>query len=223
MREWWERCRICFYNWLERRKSFVDFLTLIVLTATLCFVIKYACAAEEQNRHLADSVEQQVLINRPVIFGHGLVEAEYGGENPEIPQKVGVPFVNFGRSVAPEAVAVGHLFVRKPTDPTPHDPAGGNRNTPWPIEPKMTAIATSEKDASGECLSQQNCAIWWWTPYSRDDVTLRKGDVLYAAGCIYYKGLDGRKWFTDYCVIWDGGSGFPSCNDKTRNLLDPRP
>src|SRR5208283_2992850 len=88
----------------------------------------YACEARKQNQHLADSVAQQVLISRPVIIGHGIVRVTSRINN--VPSAVNVPFVNFGRSVSPVAVAVGHIFVRDAKEFPPVDPECKGR---WPM------------------------------------------------------------------------------------------
>src|SRR5208283_1767891 len=89
---------------------------------------------------------------------------------------------------------------------------------PWPTEPMITAIATStasNENLETDCSKLTNCASWNWTPSAGEDVsTYKSGKVLYVAGCIYYKGLDDRLWFTDYCVSWEGGQDFLNCPNR---------
>lgn len=133
-------------------------------------------------------------------------------------RSVSVPFVNFGGSVSPQAVAVGHIFVRHATGDAvdPECKEGG----PWPTEPIVTAIAistASNENMQTDCSKLTNCATWNWTPAIEKNVATFRPDkkqVLYVAGCIYYKGLDGHPWFTDYCVRWMGGQNFLNCPNR---------
>lgn len=130
-------------------------LTVVILAITMWGVLKYACEAKKQSRLLdqsvkqqIESVKQQVLINRPVIMGNGALAVDFTKE--KIPSKVLVGIMNFGRSVSPAAVAVGHIFVREVGEAPPVDPEckeGG----PWPTEPKLTAIASATENPSRKC------------------------------------------------------------------------
>jgi len=52
----------------DSKPNWVDKWTLYVLSLTLMGVWFYACEAHKQNKHLADSVAQQILDSRPVLL-----------------------------------------------------------------------------------------------------------------------------------------------------------
>ena len=82
--------------WLDVVTLIVSLATLIVLAITMAYVINYAGSASEQNRHLADSVAQQAMMNRPVVFANGIHR-----EGSDVyPVQVQANIVNFGKTVA---------------------------------------------------------------------------------------------------------------------------
>jgi hypothetical protein len=84
----------------------------------MVYVIKYASAASEQNHHLADSVAQEVMMNRPVVFADGV----YREGNDAYPVHVQADIVNFGKTVALEVVALGEVASAPSEEPAPKDP-----------------------------------------------------------------------------------------------------
>jgi hypothetical protein len=202
-----------------RRQSFWQMVTAWATIGAFAAAVIYACFAEQQVAQMTASVDQEVLINRPVIIGHGIIGVTSCSNN--VPCAVRVPFMHFGRSTSPEAVAVGHIFVRDAAEASPVD-RECKQGGPWPTKPEVTSIATStasNENVQTDCSKLTNCASWNWTPEIEKDVaTFRSGKkVLYLAGCVYYKGLDDHPWFTDYCVQWVGGQRFLNC--PHRNYL----
>lgn len=213
-------------------------LTLIVLSVTMVFVIKYACEARRQTRLLNSSVKQQienvkqqVMINRPVIIanGIGIVEKNSFG----VPIKVRVATVNFGRSTASVMTAVGHIFTTNAGEPARVDDQckeGG----PWPKGNRLTALVPYQPPPSVTLsipagakpglitipMQPIGATAWDWTPGEGfDPASVNKGKTLFVIGCIYYRGLDDRTHFSDVCASWAGGTDFPSCPDLTRNFV----
>jgi hypothetical protein len=94
------------YPWT---RFLIDLGTLVVLTITMIYIIKYAGAASEQNRHLADSVAQHVIMTRPVIIENRTETAEL---KEGIPSEGRIFVQKFGKSVAP--VGLCEMLMNQP-------------------------------------------------------------------------------------------------------------
>jgi len=192
----------------KTKPNWVDIATLCVLSATLIGVFIYAREAHKQNVLIAQSVEQEVLNNRPVVYENGVAPSERTQDS--IPSKVKIRFKNLGKSLALTVVSVGHILVRSAGEPTPVD-LDCNENGALPKVTKMeSAIAPSESSEPE------------WSPAQNEDLSevYRSGKVLYVVGCVYYFGLDRQKrYFSDLCVTWapNAPQDFQSCDDPNRN------
>ena len=193
-------------------KFWIDLVTLFVLTITMGGVLYYACAAHTQNILLAKSVAQQMQVSRPVVLSNTFqaVQETTAG----VPVTAGIAFINYGKSVALSVGTPGALVVQNPEDGTPVDPRC-DENTALPKDIQTTALATV--DAYGG--NPPNANIQHWNLRRSDDPSeVTSGKTLYGTGCVYYKGLDGKSYFSDICVIWEHG-GFVSCTDPKRNYV----
>jgi hypothetical protein len=85
----------------ETQSTFFQGMTLTIVAAYTVFTY-YQWSAMRQ------SVDQQVLINRPVVFNNGMrsLESEDG-----VPNKVAVTFRDFGKTVALRSTPFGHLEI----------------------------------------------------------------------------------------------------------------
>lgn len=191
--------------------NWVDKATFVVLAITMVAVIIYAREAHRQNGLLNQTVEQEVIINRPVLIGNGVKILEW---KDKVPSRVGVIVINFGKTVAPAATVVGHIFLTEPGEPAPTDPQC-NEFGPWPTGAKISALAP------GPFVNgYPGLGAWSLSPAEGQDVAeANSGKTLFVVGCTYYKGLDNRSWFSDFCVSWAGGDNFPACQDHSRNYV----
>ncbi len=166
--------------WLDVVTLIVSLATLIVLAITMAYVINYAGSASEQNRHLADSVAQQAMMNRPVVFANGIHR-----EGSDVyPVQVQANIVNFGKTVALEVVAPGEIASTPSEEPAPRDPRCRENGDP-PKDLYMTALA--QVDA---VMGSPSYYPAHWKLASYEDISKMGGRTLYAVGCVYYKGLD---------------------------------
>jgi hypothetical protein len=218
--------------------ALTEWLTLVVLAITMCGVLWYACIASSQNQHLADSVDQQVMINRPVIIANGLGILKTNSNG--IPTKVRIATVNFGESTASVVTAIGHIFAVNNGETAPFDPEckeGG----PWPIDTKLTALVPFEQpqslsfSLSGPPSNKKGqstppnitivapqpigAAGWDWSEATGQDFNDVGGKTVFVVGCVFYEGLDKTSYFSDVCVSWDGTPNFPTCADRGRNYI----
>lgn len=195
----------------EKRVTFervISFLNLLILAVTMAAVIWYASEARKQSSLIAQSVEQEVLNSRPIVYENGVSVSERTPDG--IPNKVKINFRNFGRSMAETVVSRGRIVVRDAGAPAPVDPFC-NEAGELPKSDKVRAIAP---DAFTEAD--------WVPPPGEDLSEVSRGEVLYVVGCVYYSGLDRIKtYFSDLCVVWTpkGVRDFESCNDPGRNYL----
>lgn len=195
-------------NWREcvPTQPVVDFLTLIVLAITMCGVFWYAWEARKQSRLIAQSVEQEVLNSRPVVYENGVSALERTPDG--VPNKVKINFRNFGKSMAQTVVSIGRIVVKDPAEPAPVEPSC-NETGELPKSDKVRAVAPGEfTDAE------------WVPPPGENLSEVNRGAILYVVGCVYYSGLDRIKtYFSDFCVVWapKAPQEFQSCNDPNRN------
>lgn len=197
------------YPW---SKFLIDLGTLIILTFTMIGVFWYACIASRQNTNLVRSVNEEIMVNRPVLIANGVVAVQ---RSNNVPSRIAVVVINFGKTAAPSATAVGHLFIVEPGQPAPVDPRC-SKSGKWPTDAPYSALVPGPGTKEAPELG-----AWVWEPAQGQDVTLvNAGKILFVVGCIYYKGLDGNVWFSDVCVSWAGGDSFRSCSDHNRNYVD---
>lgn len=193
------------YPWY---KLLLDLLTLIVLAITMAYVIKYARAASEQNQHLADSVAQQVMMNRPIVFADGI----YREGSDAYPVQVQADIFNFGKTVALDVVAPGEVASAPSEEPAPSYPRC-HENGEAPKDLYMTAIAQVNA-----MTKNPTYYLVHWKLASDEDVSKLSSRALYAVGCVYYKGLDGTPYYSDVCAKWIS-NGFGPCDSRNRNRL----
>ncbi|MGC2419990.1 MAG: hypothetical protein WA434_19770 [Candidatus Acidiferrales bacterium] len=173
---------------------------------TLLAVVIYATIAAFQWCAMRQSVQQEVMINRPVVFGNG-IRILLRSEN-KIPNKVLVTAKNFGRSVALHLVVPGHIVVRDRGAPIPFD--SGCKKPKAPEEMIPTALGANEPDLED-----------WLPADDRDIATFTGGRVLYVVGCMYYRSLNGNPFYSDFCVTWlEGTDSFEICKDRNRNNVN---
>lgn len=188
-----------------------------VEVAALVVVSLYTSFAFWQSCELTQSVRQQVLINRPVIFDNGIsgIASQDG-----VPSKVRIVFRNFGKTVALNVVPVGHIEVGDAlASAAPRDP----RCDPSYVPPRFVVQSTLSPTSDDGLLVSE------WDAPSKWDVTEYKKDpinkVIYVVGCVYYESLDHRRYYSDVCSFWQPDlkmspfSDFPSCIDSQRNTV----
>jgi hypothetical protein len=193
---------------LEKCTLGLSVANLAVLAITMGAAIIYACEAHKQNRLLADSIVQQTLIIRPVLLADP-VRPE--GTNA-YPSEATANIVNFGKTVALEVVAPGELISAASEEPAPHDPRCNINGGP-PKDSYMTALAPVDAMTENRIYYP---AIWHLS--RNEDISKMEGRMLYAVGCVYYEGLDGRSYYSDICTKWVSGN-FQGCDSRTRNLI----
>jgi hypothetical protein len=196
------------YPW---SKFWIDLTTLIVLTATMFGVFIYADEASVQSGLIAKNVAQEVMINRAVVIPNGVEAVSRKGH---IPIEVHVLARNFGRSMALNVTMTGEIALRNPNEPPPVDPRC-HEDKEAPTDLKSTALAATE--GSNILDSEPN-----WIPAAGENVDeADTGKLLYAVGCVYYRGLDGQKYFTDICTYWvqNRKQDFPFCTQADRNQV----
>jgi hypothetical protein len=218
----------------------INLLTLIVLTVTLVFVAKYAHEARRQTRFLngsvkeqIEAVKQQAMTNRPVIIADGI--SAQGKNEKGTPDKVAVVTINFGKTTAEIVTTIGHIFVVNNGDSAPFDPECNEKGA-WPKGQKVTALVPfvppqpitvtvppkkrGDKPATAIIYPQAiGTVAWIWDLAQGQDLTDLSGKTVFITGCIYYKGLDHKRYFSDVCVSWGGGDYFPTCTDLARNFI----
>ncbi|MFZ0887540.1 MAG: hypothetical protein WA005_03740 [Candidatus Binataceae bacterium] len=169
----------------------------------------YASFAALQWCAIRQSVEQEVLSNRPIVIANGIEAVERTQDN--VPSKVKVKLKNLGKSLAVDIVNVGQILIRPPGDPTPIDPDCDENG-------KLPKVATVDKTAA---LAQNEFIEPEWGPALGEQLSRAKmGKVVYVVGCAYYFGLDRQKrYFSDICVTWapQAPQDFQSCGDANRN------
>lgn len=204
-----------------RSKFWIDIATLIVLSITMVGVLYYACEARRQNEQLSRSVAEEVATNRAVVLTNGIMPVKkdtttgnYTPTKKVLSDTVAVVSVNFGKTVAQDVELVGMLAFEKPELPAPFDPECDYAKEP-PKDKRRTALAPVNEAPGG--LVNFDTDIW--TLRSGDDMgQLQSGDILYAVGCIYYRAIDGKSYYSDVCTLWRGDS-FQSCSNVGRNFI----
>ena len=149
--------------------------SFLVEVVGVVIVFWYAFEAHRQNRLLSRSVAQQVLVNRPVLLP-ARVSAVGNDAQPII--------VNFGKTVARDVIIPGEVISAPKGEPEPHY-ADCRKNSSPPTNLYVTALAPDEQDIPPDLWKLAGPAI-----NGRDE-------VLYAVGCVYYKGLDNTPYYTD--------------------------
>ena len=196
------------YPW---SKFWIDLTTLIVLTATMFGVFIYADEASVQSGLIAKNVAQEVMINRAVVIPNGVGAVS---RKERIPIEVHVKSRNFGRSMALDVTMAGEIALRNPNVPPPVDPrCHEDKGAPTDLE--STPLAAIQ--GSDTMDSEPN-----WIPAAGENVDeVDTGKLLYAVGCVYYRGLDGQHYFTDICTYWapDRPQDFRSCTATDRNYI----
>lgn len=206
---WWRGC--------VKPENVISELTLIVLTVTMVYVIKYARISSRQNDNLTRSVNEEVEVNRPVVLTNGIFPVAQDPKTKKWNQAdqptdaVVVNFINFGRTLADKVVAVGMLAIVAPEEDAPHDQRCSPDGQP------SQGVRASPLAPTGAIVPGAGRELW---PLRNSDnlAQLARGDILYAAGCIYYKALDGLQYYTDVCAVWHDGS-FQLCSNPNRNLI----
>ncbi len=159
-----------------------------------------------------NALQQQVMINRPVVFDNGMAATEFDEDG--FPKVVHLLIRDFGKTVALRVTPVGHLEIGDAYKNAPKD-AGCNPDGLAPDVWRST-LAPVEVGASGFAN--------WTLPENKSAVALKKGgtNTLYVVGCIYYEGLDGSHYYSDVCTYWKGASAtdFQSCADTDRNFVN---
>jgi hypothetical protein len=218
----------------------INLLTLIVLAVTLVFVAKYAHEARRQTRFLNGSVKEQIeavnqqaMTNRPVIISSGI--SIQGKNEKGTPVKIAVVTTNFGKTTAEIMTTVGHIFVVNTGEPAPFDP-DCNEKGGWPKGQKVTPLVPfvppqpititippkkrGDKPTTEIVYPQPIGTVsWLWDAAQGQDLGDLSGKTVFVTGCIYYKGLDHKRYFSDLCVSWGGGDYFPICPDVTRDFI----
>jgi hypothetical protein len=182
-----------------------------ILTITMIAVVWYAYEAHKQSALIANNVAQEVMINRAVVIPNGV---EWVNRKGRIPIEVHVKARNFGRSMALSVTMAGEIALRTPNEPPPFDPrCGEDKDAPTDLE--STPLAAIQGSDTKD--SEPN-----WFPAAGENVDeAETGKLLYAVGCVWYRGLDRQKYFTDICTYWvpDRPQDFRSCPQADRNQV----
>ncbi len=189
----------------------VDKWNAAILTITMIAVIVYACEAHRQSALIANNVAQEVMINRAVVIPNGVEAVARKGN---IPIEVHVRARNFGRSIALEVAMAGSIELRNPNEAPPVEARCNNRENP-PDDLERTPLAAVQ--GSDVTESEPN-----WLPAAGENVDeASTGKLLYAVGCVWYKGLDGQRYFSDICTYWvpSRPQDFRSCAQIDRNVV----
>lgn len=195
-------------HWSEKIRLVIDGFTLIVLFFTMIGVFWYACIASQQNANLAKSVAQEVMVNRPVVFANAIRSEG----TDAYPLQASVVIVNFGKTVALEVIAPGEIASAASEEPAPRDSRCNEDGEP-PKQLYMTALAQVDAIAGHPAYYTAN-----WKLTSDENIGKMAGRALYAVGCVYYKGLDGARYYSDVCAKWIG-DGFEPCESRDRNRV----
>ena len=168
----------------------------------------YAFAAHEQNILIAQTVAQQVLSNRPVMYHAGV---DWSEKTPDgVPKKVKVNWQNFGKSLAITVVTAGHIFIRSAGDPPPVDSDCDENRVELPKSGRTDAVAPG-------AMAEPH---WGLTEGEELSDFKSGGKVLYVSGCVYYFGIDAKlRYFSDLCVVWapHAAQDFRTCDESNRN------
>lgn len=119
--------------------------------------------------------------------------------------------LNFGKTVSVNVVAFGELAFGRAEHSAPID-SDCHPNGDPPLDTPKSPLAPAPQSFYGLKIGFKN------------GVTLAsriEGDNLFAIGCIYYEGLDRKRYYTDVCTMWRDGS-FQSCWSPRRNFLCER-
>lgn len=189
----WEACK----NQQNARENY----KIAIETLTLLAVISYGLVAYRQWREMKTTVQEEVMTSRPVVFGW-LIRGDV--QNGHL-KAVDVTAKNWGKSTALNVSVVGQIVGRTAKAPTPHDPRCSPRFKRHPPDDiPETAVAPKDRDEG------------YWLA---DNSSLVKGNIVYIVGCMYYRGLDGNFFYSDYCVTWEGENRFRKCTDPHRNYV----
>jgi hypothetical protein len=192
----------------RKERDWYDGITLGIAVLGLFGLWYYAYWAKVQAIATNNSVTQQILSIRPVLYHNGVdwVEKPSNGLIPST-AKVKVRWKNFGSSLAVRAISAGHIYVRPSEQKAPIDPAC-DENIPVADGETVGAVAPNE---AGEPK------LGFAPDQNTDEMD---GKVLYVSGCIYYWGIDGRqRYFSDLCVKWEPNApqDFDTCDETERN------
>lgn len=152
----------------------------------------------KQDNH---SLDEQVMINRPVMMENGADVVETKSDEPS---KVRIRLFNFGKSVAPMLMALGHIFVR---NQAPFD-ASCNEHGSWPTGYTITGLAP------GAPFFQE-----WPLAAGENLAEAKQGKSIYVVGCASYTALDKKVYFSDICMTWNSHDGFQVCREGNRNYV----
>jgi hypothetical protein len=167
---------------------------------------------------LKRSVEQQVLINRPVVFSNGISIAV---AQDGVPNRVRIVFSNFGKSVALNVVPVGHIEIGSDLFNAPYDDRCNPRYRP-PRFVVQSALAPTE-DGGALMFADFGAPPHWDLNEFKKDPTKK---VVWIVGCVYYESLDHQRHYSDVCNFWAPSrvqseySDFPACLDSRRNFVE---
>lgn len=189
----------------DRWRVFLEFLTVVGILA-------YGAIAYRQWNAMAKAVEQQVLINRPMILADGIIPAQLVEGTPVI---AFVDNVNFGKSIALKVFSVGRLKIQDSDKATPTDPECNPDH-----RPKDTTLALAPRGEVADPNSHAGGFRAQWYLVHPSDAARAKDRMmrLYAVGCAYYEGLDHSSYYSDICAMWTG-SAFQPCEDPDRNYI----
>ena len=209
----YQRCRRLknFYQRVKRKACQKP--RFAVEIAALGVVALYTGFAAIQGWEMRQSVEQQIMGNRPVMYHNGVdwLEKPPAGSLPST-VKVKINWKNFGRSLAVTVIPAAHIFVRPSKEVPPIDPDCHDRKLP----------KTKRTDAVAPDASFGDEYKWGLAGSDHMDVDgIKSGEkTLYVSGCVYYWGIDRKKrYITDLCVKWSATEpqDFPTCDDPGRN------
>jgi hypothetical protein len=182
---------------------------LAVIVALVIF--GYTTVAALQWCAMQTSVAEQVATTRPVLMADGINPTDKSNSSAD------VMIYNFGQTVATEVATAGTLAIAKigepPTDT--HCKPNGDPSRSIPT----TALAPLEKSPKPGIASYY-CTTWQFSS-SASHSPPSSGEAIYAVGCIYYEGLDERRWYGDICTIWANGS-YVTCPEPGRNFTCER-
>jgi hypothetical protein len=171
----------------------------------------YACYAKQQVMQMTNSVNQQVLVSRPVVI-QNRVEVMLDGDKT----RAWITFRNFGKSLAVRAVAPGHLFV---ADRRPFEPDCRNPKTP-PKGGNLETIAIAPTEGSSDRPWSQSWSLA--DPKSLADFG-KVGNKLYIVGCVYYTDMGGERHRSKVCLTWEPTrttEPYPPCTEPDSNKID---
>ena len=58
---------------------------------------------------------------------------------------------------------------------------------------------------------------WSWELGPATDTPTDEDRIIYVVGCVYYKDLDEKPFYSDICMIWTPKGGLLACDDPSRN------